>query len=231
MSRLPAVWALMPLLVSFPALASRTLTIDFEAGTEGRITPARYEVPGVSFGNAYLFIDADSPGNNGAPRGSGDFGNAPSKYGAMTMFRPTTSPAGATLTFAEGIQGEISFWYSTIFAPATVEILDAQGAILARSGVEGPALGALGSAAVPFKGPFGDSEFGAYNRWQQYRLSFSGIGSSIVFNGNVLDPGPTGMVLGDFFIDNIVVSTVPETPAGALMLAGAGMLAWQRRRR
>lgn len=232
MSRLHTLWAVWPLLVALPAAAAnRPLTIDFEAASEGPISTANYAVAGVSFENAYLFIDADSPGAGGAPRGSGDFGRAPSKYGAMTMFRPAGSAAGATLTFADGIGKSISFWYSTVFAPMTVQVLDAQGAILAQSGVNGPALGALGSDAVPFRGPFGEREMGSYNRWQRYTLDFAGVGHAIVFNGNVLDPGPTGMVLGDFFVDNLVVTTVPEAPTAALMLAGAGALAWRRRRR
>lgn len=216
----------LPLLTMLPALASAaSLQIDFEASREGRLDTGFYSVPGVVFSNAVLFRDNDSPS------GSGFFGNAPSIYGAMTMYRPVNANVGATVTVAAGFTGEVSFWYSTISTPVTVAVFDASNHILAQSGGNNDDLKLLGTTTGTFPGPFSDKETGSYNRWAQYTLKFDGVASSIVFTGTALNP-VMGMELGDFYIDNIVLTPVPEASSTALMLAGlAGVAAVATRRR
>lgn len=215
-----------------PAFAS-ALTLDFETGErEGPTGLAGvYAVPGASISNGFVFIDADTD-QPGRP-GTGNFGRAPSKYGALTLYRDAASSEGLSISFDAGITDQISFAYSTIGRSLTVTVLDANNTVLAQSGTTAAPLKELGSDEAPFKGNFKDKEDGSYNRWADYTLSFSGVAKTVVFSGFVSNPGPTGKVFGDFFVDNLnVVSAVPEPATVAMMLAGfAGVGVAARRRR
>lgn len=220
-------------LACLPAFAS-ALTLDFETGErEGPTGLAGvYAVPGVTFNNGFVFIDADT--DQPERRGSGDFFGAPSKYGALTLFRDQASSAGLSISFATGITDRITFAYSTIDRPLTVQVLDADNNVLAESGNNAPPLEVLRSQDGPLTGgPFKPVEEGRYNNWADYTLSFSGVAKTVLFIGAVSNPGPTGMVLGDFFVDNLnVVTAVPEPATVAMMLAGfAGVGVAARRRR
>lgn len=219
------------LLACAPVLAS-AVTLDFEDGTgEGPTSLGVYDKPGVTISNGFVFLDADTD-QPGRP-GTGNFGNAPSKYGALTLYRDALTDDKLSISFAGGITQKISFWYSTIDHAATVTVLDAGNNVLAESGASHPALLELGSNDVPFKGPFSDAEEGSYNRWRLYTLTFDGVGQTVTFSGFTSNPGPTGKVFGDFFIDNLTVTAaVPETSTVVMMLAGlAGVGAVARRRR
>ena len=219
-------------LACVPSFAS-ALTLDFETGE--REGPAGlsgvYAVPGVTISNGFVFIDADTdqPGR----AGTGNFGRAPSKYGALTLYRDATSSDGLSISFAAGITDQISFAYSTVDRPLTVTVLDASNNVLAQSGTTAMPLKELGADDEPFKGPFKEKENGRYNRWDNYTLTFSGVAKTVVFSGIVSNPGPTGKVFGDFFVDNLTVTTaVPESSTVAMMLAGiAGLGVAARRRR
>ncbi|WP_348752399.1 PEP-CTERM sorting domain-containing protein, partial [uncultured Aquincola sp.] len=158
---------------------------------------------------------------------------APSKYGALTLYRDSSSTDGLALRFDGGITSSISFWYSTVNRPMTVTVLDANNNVLAASGANGPELEAQGTNVGPLTGGhFRPIEEGRFNRWKPYALDFSGTATTVVFNGFVSGPGPTGKVLGDFFVDNLtVVSAVPETSTVAMMLAGIAGLGVVARRR
>ncbi|MEF7615007.1 PEP-CTERM sorting domain-containing protein [Aquincola sp. MAHUQ-54] len=233
MSKLAVPKWLVSTLVLAPALAS-ALTIDFET-RESRLDDGHYApIPGVSFSNAIVFVDEDADDRRpDIGNGTGNFGRAPNTpYGAMMLYKPATSTVGAVVSFEPGFVDEISFWYSTINTGATVTVLDASNNVLAQSGSGTAALELLGSDDAPFKGAFSDQEYGRYNKWAFYRLSFAGIGHSIVFNGTVLNPAPDGMALGDFFIDDLTLtSAVPETSTVALMIAGLAGLGLRARRR
>lgn len=220
-------------LACVPAFAS-ALTLDFETGEREGPTglPGVYAVPGVSISNGFVFIDADT--DQPDRPGTGNFGRAPSKYGALTLYRDASSSEGLSISFDAGITDQVSFAYSTVDNPLTVTVLDANNNVLARSGSGSlPALTALGSKDQPFEGAFSAKEDGDYNTWADYTLSFSGVAKTVVFSGIVSNPGPTGKVFGDFFIDDVTVtSAVPEPATVAMMLAGiAGVGVAARRRR
>lgn len=227
----PQRWLVLAL-AGLPALAS-ALTLDFETGEREGPTgmPGVYAVPGVSISNGFVFIDDDTD-QPGRP-GTGNFFNAPSKYGALTLYRDSSSTNGLALRFDGGITSSISFFYSTVSRPMTVTVLDANNNVLAQSGASAPDLLALGSDQGPLLGGhFRNEEEGRFNRWASYQLGFSGTATTVVFEGAVSSPGPTGKVLGDFFVDNLtVVSAVPETSTVAMMLAGIAGLGVVARRR
>lgn len=226
-----------PVLAAVPTPTVK-VTLDFEqlrqftrlAGqADDGVASVRYG------GDAVGFVDHDSP--QGADGVSiGNFGRAPSPVGVLGFFGETTRTRGAVINVDSGFAGEVNLAYSTIKNPAWVEVwsgLDGSGVLLAKS--QPGALRALGSDEQPFKGAFGNEEFGAYNRWAGFTLGFEGTGRSLVLSGSpqppVADSSGRQMSFGDVLFDNIVLSVVPEAPSTALLLAGLGLLGLYGRRR
>ena len=229
------MWFANPVLAAVPVPTTQ-VTLDFEqlSGYTRLAGQADSQVAGVRYGgDAVGFVDHDSPQGAGG-LDIGNFGRAPSPVGVLGFFGETARTRGAIVNVGSGFAGEVRLAYSTIKNPAWIEIwsgLDGSGVLLAKS--PSGALRALGSDEQPFKGAFGDEEYGAYNRWAEMTLGFEGTGRSLVLSGSLLPPaqGSGGLSFGDVLFDNIVLSVVPEAPSTALLLAGLGLLGLYGRRR
>lgn len=220
-------WMAAALLACAPLLAS-AVTLDFEVEREGPADSDIYQPPGFSISNGFIFIDADSttPGRSG----TGNFGRAPSRFGALTLYRDAGASEGVRIDVAQGFQGSVSFSYSTFESTARVTVLGANNEVLAQSGTNADPLLTLDSDPAPFKGKFKDEESGSYNKWETYTLSFQGTAQSLVFDGDVGNPAG-GKVVGRFFIDDVVLSPVPEASTVAMLLAGLAAVGVATRRR
>lgn len=220
-------WMAAAALACAPLLAS-AVTLDFEVEREGPTASGVYQPPGFTISNGFVFIDDDSdtPGRSG----TGNFGRAPSRYGALTLYRDAGAADGLRIDVAQGFQGSVSFSYSTFESSARVTVLGANNQVLAQSGTNADPLLTLESDPAPFKGKFKDEESGSFNRWATYTLTFDGVAQSLVFDGDVGNPAG-GKVLGRFFIDDVVLSPVPEASSMAMLLAGLAAVGVVARRR
>jgi len=197
------------LFAATPAFAASTL-IDFETATSfasineyynggadsaGAIGPSL----GVSFGGDALALQNDPLGPY--------FSNAPSPLGVM-------APVGsnATLNFAAGFTGEISFYYSSSDVVAN--------AVQVWSGANGSGslLASFDLAANAQAGGCSDS---AFCHFDALSTTFAGTAHSVTF-GNASNFAA---------FDNVSVTAVPEPSTMLLMALGLGGLMLVQRRR
>lgn len=178
---------------------------------------------GISFtGDAYALIDSNVGG-------SGNFGNAPSRWTGVWLSQPTDTPTSLT-TFTINVNGGFdslfSLYYTTTAGAfsGNVSLRDASGVAFANFAL--PAI--TRSCALP-PDSSGDTADNFYC-WDNAVFDFSSFGKSAY---SVQITGSDS----DFLFDNMAFgdATNPPTdlpePAGmALSLAALGALAWTRRR-
>lgn len=121
--------------------------------------------------------------------------------GTNAMFSPFTA---TVMNVADGFVGDVSFWYSSITGSTTVSVFDG--------------LNATGSVLSTFTLA---SNSTAYELFSLASQSFSGVGYSISFGGNV----------GQIAYDDVTVNAVPLPAAALLFPLGAAALGLSARRK
>ncbi|WP_255602068.1 Npun_F0296 family exosortase-dependent surface protein [Glacieibacterium megasporae] len=195
---------------AFMALAAAghamTVTSAFGSPDSG---PAMGETMLVDFNSTTLPTGYALSGGYGYATGTTSFAAAPA--GDTTQYLYVSSaltPNNATLTTAHALKS-ISFYWGSIDAYNTVDVLGAGGVSLGSYG---------GSAFAPANG---DQSAASTNR----RVYFT-AGSGQVITG--LRFASTGVA---FELDDVAGTAVPEPAAWALMIVGFGMVGFAARRR
>lgn len=208
-------------LLDFEPLANKSLA---ELQAVGDYYASTY---GITFtGDAYALIDSDAPGGIG----SGNFGNAPSRWTGVWLTQPTNEPTSPNTTFTINVNGGFdslfSLYYTTTASAVSgnVSLRDASGVAFASFSL--PAI--TRSCAPP---PLGSGDLADnFYCWDNAVFDFSSFGKSaysIQITGSDSDFLFDNMAFGDATDPPV---DLPEPAGMALSLAALGALAWTRRR-
>ena len=115
------------------------------------------------------------------------------------------------MNVAGGFTGGLSFYYTAIFDPGTVNVysgLNGTGTLLAS----------LSLAVTPWQGHTGPSGQELYDNWVEEGIGFAGTAESVDFSG-------TANQIGFDYITAAPTTSVPDaTGSSAELLAGMGMI-------
>lgn len=188
-----------PVSLDFEGISDQADVADFyNGGTDGSGNS------GVDYGIAFepgsrALVDADAGG-------SGNFENAPS--GDTVLF--FLSAASATMNVLAGFETGLSFYYSSLFNPASVSIYDqynATGNLLATINLPVNSNGCQGNAS------------GEFCVFTPIGVSFAGTAYSVDFSGTANQVGFDNVTIGSA----TPLLAVPEPSAAWLLAMGLGL--------
>lgn len=178
--------AAIPVLLTFEGLQDGQFVADFynrPASALGIGVGYDYRVE-FKGGGAGL-VDADAGG-------TGNFGFEPSP--STALYFPSTPPV---MNVLDGFTGELSFFYTSVFAPGEVKIYDdlnATGSLIAQ-------------LVLPVTSSLAGDPGGRFSPFFSVELEFSGLAKSVVFGG-----GANNIIYDDIAFTSLTPAPPPPEP-------------------